>query len=187
MQKPKPIDEEVIVRPKKMIVSNTNSRGIIWGVNHNFIEISGYSFDELKGSNHNIIRHPDMPKIIFKLLWNRILAGKHIFAFVKNLRKDGKYYWVVADFEIMFKRDNPDEIYKFYAYRKAAPRNALKEIIPLYQKLLEMEQEGGMEESGKYLNNYLKKKNLTYDEYVLSLIRQKSGGFFAKVAKSLFG
>ena len=187
MERAKLIDEEVFAKPRHMIVSNTNPRGVIWGINKHFSEISGYTAKELKGLHHNILRHPDMPKIIFKLMWDRILSGHNMLAFVKNVRKDGRYYWVVTDFEVMFKRNAPTEIYKFYAYRKAAPRHSLKEIIELYASLVKEEKKSGIKASEQYLNAYLAKKKMTYDEYIESLIKQKTRGLFAKVAKSLFG
>ncbi len=188
MERPKLlIDEEVLAEPRHMIVSNTNIRGVIWGINKHFSDISGYSAKELKGVNHNILRHPDMPKIIFKLMWDRITNGHNILAFVKNVRKDGRYYWVITDFEVMFKRNDPTEIYKFYAYRKAAPRHSLDEIIELYASLLKEEKKSGEKASEEYLNTYLARKKMSYDEYMQSLIKQKKKGLFGRVAKSLFG
>jgi len=61
-----------------------------------FARVSGYSFEKLVGQPHNIIRHPDMPRAVFKLLWDHLHAGKLIAAFVKNMACDGRYYWVLA-------------------------------------------------------------------------------------------
>ncbi len=167
MSAPRPtkiLDEEIKLEPNTYIMSKTDKRGFITYANDYFIEISKYSKEELLGTNHNIVRHPDMPKIIFKLLWERILNGKNIYALVKNLAKDGRYYWVVTDFDI--ERNKQGEIIGFYAFRKAPPKKAVEEIIPLYKKLVELEKEGGMKKSGEYLENFLKSKNLTYDEYI---------------------
>ncbi|MDQ7090552.1 MAG: PAS domain-containing protein [Methylococcales bacterium] len=78
----------------KIIVSTTNTKGIITHVNHVFIEMSGYKKSELLGVNHSILRHPDMPSLIFKSLWDTIQTGKKWQGVIKNLRKDGGYYWV---------------------------------------------------------------------------------------------
>jgi PAS domain S-box-containing protein len=78
------------------IVSETDTRGIITYANKKFCEVSQYSLDELIGKPHNIIRHPDMPKSVFKELWDTIKAGKIWQGEVKNRRKDGSHYWVYA-------------------------------------------------------------------------------------------
>ncbi|MEN2993107.1 MAG: PAS domain S-box protein [Bacteroidia bacterium] len=78
------------------IISETDTRGIITYANPKFCEVSGYSAEELIGRPHNIIRHPDMPKEAFKELWDTIKAGKIWQGEVKNRRKDGSAYWVLA-------------------------------------------------------------------------------------------
>ncbi|RMF51706.1 MAG: PAS domain S-box protein, partial [Bacteroidetes bacterium] len=78
------------------LVSETDTRGVITYANSKFCEVSGYSLEELIGKPHNIIRHPDMPKDVFKELWDTIKAGKIWQGEVKNRRKDGSHYWVLA-------------------------------------------------------------------------------------------
>jgi len=90
-------DEEIKFNKKKFIVSKTDLKGNIIFINKNFSEISGYSEAELVGSPHNVVRHPDMPKAVFFLVWKTLLAGRPISGIVKNLTKDGRYYWVIAD------------------------------------------------------------------------------------------
>ncbi len=158
------LNEEIPLEENKYIMSKTDKKGFITYANDYFIEISGYSKEELIGANHNIIRHPDMPKIIFRLLWERILKGENIYALVKNLAKDGRYYWVLTDFEI--EKNRLGNITGFYAFRKAPPRKAIEKIIPLYEKLLELEKKGGIKASSNYFEKFLEEKNLTYDEYI---------------------
>jgi PAS domain S-box-containing protein len=164
------IDENKIqLDPKKYIVSKTDKKGIIEYGNDYFTEISGYSNAELLGKPHSIIRHPDMPKIIFKLLWDRIEDGKSIYAVVKNLSKDGKYYWVITETEPNLDAlTNKPESY--IAYRKAASDKVIKEIEPLYQKLLEIEKVSGMDGSQKYLTGFLNEKGMNYDKYIAKVI-----------------
>jgi len=76
-----------------LIVSSTDLEGIITYINRKFYDISGYTKEELIGKGHNMIRHPDMPKVLFQELWETIYAGKEWTGVLKNLRKDGKYYW----------------------------------------------------------------------------------------------
>jgi PAS domain S-box-containing protein len=92
----KVIDEEVTFKDAgvlgKLIISKTDLKGVITYVNTPFCKLSGYSKEELVGNPHNIIRHPDMPKEVFKLMWDTIQNNKRFRGFVKNLRKDGRYY-----------------------------------------------------------------------------------------------
>lgn len=92
----KVIDREVPYPEGKLIVSRTDTKGIITHANQAFIEMSGYSHEELIGQNHYILRHPDMPSAAFLGLWETIESGNKWHGYVKNLRKDGAYYWVKA-------------------------------------------------------------------------------------------
>jgi len=169
MKRPEPKDNEIKLNPKRYIVSKTDPKGIIEYGNDYFVEISGYTEAELIGQPHSIIRHPDMPKIVFKLMWDRINKAQNIMAVVKNLAKDGSYYWVVTEFE---PKIDPitNEILSHTAFRKAAPQKAVETMIPIYQKLIEIEKEGGMQASEKYLRGFFEEKNITYDEYIDQLV-----------------
>ena len=179
-------DEQIELSSKRYIVSRTDRKGIITYGNDYFIEISGYEEDELIGHPHNIIRHPDMPKIAFKLMWDRIKDGKNFIALVKNLAKDGRYYWVVTDFE---PKIDPitNEIVSYTAFRKAAPKKAIEEIEPIYAKLLELEKEVGVEASEEYFRTFLDEKKTTYDDFINELVGNH-GLFkvFFKAMKKLF-
>ncbi len=172
IKRPKPLDEEIELSAKKYIMSKTDPKGIIEYGNEYFVEISGYKESELVGKPHNIIRHPDMPKVIFKLLWDRLESRKNIYAIVKNLSKSGRYYWVITDFDIKINRAT-NEVLGYFAYRKAAPKYAVKEIEKLYKKLTEIEAESGMDGSQKYLTGFLEARGQTYDEYIDDITRNK--------------
>jgi len=165
--KPIPKDIEITVSPKRTIVSRTDEKGIIQFVNDYFMDIAGYKENELIGFNHNVIRHPDMPKIIFKHLWDELKKGNDVRAIVKNLAKDGRYYWVITTFHTLYNEDG--NIIGYYARRKAVPQHVKDEVITLYKALLALEEQGGMEASGKYLQEWLQKHNTTYSGYVESL------------------
>jgi len=186
MTHPEPIDNEIKLNPKRYIVSKTDPKGIIEYGNDYFVEISGYTEAELIGKPHSIVRHPDMPKVVFKMMWDRINSAKNIMAVVKNLAKDGSYYWVVTEFE---PKVDPltNEIISHTAFRKAAPRKAIDALAPIYQKLLEIEKDGGMEASEKYLRGYLEENKVTYDELINGLVGNK-GLFriFFSLMKKLF-
>lgn len=172
MQHPKPNSNEIKLSSKRYIVSKTDPKGIIEYGNDYFVEISGYSEAELLGQPHSIVRHPDMPKVAFKLMWDRIKQSKNFMAVVKNLAKNGNYYWVVTDFE---PKVDPitNEIISHTAFRKAAPQKAIDAMIPIYAKLLELEEEGGMEASEKYLREFLEENHTTYDDFVNDLVGNK--------------
>ncbi|KAA8610403.1 chemotaxis protein [Salipiger aestuarii] len=87
---------EVPFEASSMFYSRTDQGGVIVEGNSIFRRISGFNWDELKGAPHKVIRHPDMPKGVFQLFWDRLKAGKEVAAYVKNRAKDGRYYWVLA-------------------------------------------------------------------------------------------
>ena len=157
MTKPTPIDEEIVLDPKRYIVSETDEKGKITFANDYFQEVSGYTEEELIGKPHSIVRHPDMPKVVFKLLWETIGAGKNINAVVKNLAKDGRYYWIFTEFEIR-KDTDTGKIIGYHASRKKISRHVIEVIAKLYAKLLEIEKSEGVEASEKYLIEFLKER-----------------------------
>jgi hypothetical protein len=120
------------------------------------------------GQPHNIIRHPDMPQVIFKLMWERLNKGENIHAFVKNLSKDGRYYWVLTNFETKF--DEIGNIISHYARRKAAPKNAIYSIDKLYKTLRAIELRQDMKTAENYLNGLLEERQMSYDEFILDLL-----------------
>jgi len=157
MTKPTPIDEEIKLNPKRYIVSETDAKGKITYCNDYFMEVSGYNEEELIGKAHNIVRHPDMPKVVFKLLWETISAGKNINALIKNLAKDGRYYWIFTEFEIR-KNTATGEIIGYHAARKSISKHVIEVIADLYAELLEIEKIDSIEVAQTYLVNFLKEK-----------------------------
>ncbi|QKF65414.1 PAS domain-containing protein [Campylobacter corcagiensis] len=184
--KPTPIDEMIQLDKERYLISSTNTKGIITSVNPYFKSISGYKANELVGSPHNIVRHPDMPRVIFKMMWDRIKSGKNMAAVVKNLAKDGRYYWVVTDFQVQ--TDENGNISGFTAFRRAADNDTIKTITSIYEKLLDAEQVGGMDASEHELNMILKQKGMSYSDF-LEGVMKKSGlsGAFKGVFKKFFG
>jgi len=90
------INESREFAAQELFFSTTDLKGHIQRANSVFQRIAGYSWNELNNKPHNIIRHPDMPRIVFQILWDHIQDGQPVVAFVKNLAHDGRYYWVVA-------------------------------------------------------------------------------------------
>ncbi len=175
--RPLPIDREIVLDPYRTIMSKTDIKGIIEYANDYFMEVCKYKEWELMAQPHNIIRHPDMPQIAFKILWDRLLSGKNMHAVVKNLAKDGSYYWVVTDFQ--HKYDENGNILALYSRRKAIPKNLKDFFTDLYKKLIEIEKVGGMEASGAYLNGYLEEQGTTYDQLLLDLFQLNEKDFMS--------
>jgi len=154
MKRPEPVNEEIELKNNVYIESDTDLKGIITYVNDYFAEISCYTQEELVGKPHSIVRHPDMPKILYKILWDRIQNGHNFIAAIKNLAKDGRYYWVFTDFDTL--RDDNGIPTGYKASRKKISKHVTNVLDPIYKKLVGIEKEGGMEASEKYLKDFLK-------------------------------
>ena len=162
-----PTNDEKLLNHDDFIVSKTDTKGIITYCNQIFMEMAQYDEKELIGVNHNIIRHPDMPKVAFKLAWDLIQSGKEFFGFVKNLRKGGGFYWVYTNITPDY--DENGKIVGYTSVRRKPNQDAINTIAPIYQKLISLEQSGGMKASGDYLFDFLEQNNTTYDELIISL------------------
>jgi PAS domain S-box-containing protein len=162
-----PNEHELKMKENDFIVSKTDAKGVITYCNEVFMEMAGYMEEELLGKNHNIIRHPDMPKIAFKLAWDLISSGKEFFGFVKNLTKDGSYYWVFANISPDYNENG--KIVGYTSVRRKPSQKAIDTIIPIYKKLCELEKSTRMNESSKFLFDFLDENKITYDELILSL------------------
>lgn len=153
------------------IVSKTDLSGRITYCNKTFIEISGYGEDELLGAQHNIVRHPDMPRGVFQLLWDTIKAGKECFAYVKNMSKDGGYYWVFANISPDFNEQHQPTGY--FSVRRKPKAEAVRAIAEIYAAMLAEESRAGARDavaaSTAWLNNVLEQRGETYERFVLSL------------------
>ncbi len=168
MRRPKPIDRERFLKDDEILVSKTDTRGRITYGNERFIEISGYCEEELLGAPHSIIRHPDMPKAVFKILWDGIEAGEEVNAYVKNLAKDGSFYWVLATVTPSFDPVS-GRIVGYFSVRRSPERSKLQKVEPLYRDLLQVEHRSGMDASKKMIEEMLEKEGVTYDEFIHSI------------------
>jgi len=136
MKRPTPINEEVKFDGRTLI-SETDTKGVITYVNRKFLEMSGYSKEEVIGTAHNILRHPDMPKEAFKQMWQTIQSGTIWEGYVKNLRKDGKYYWVVV--HIVPKMNEEGNIIGYIASRKLPDPIKIQSTELAYKEMLSKE------------------------------------------------
>ena len=169
MKKPAvtPTNKEVVLNEEDFIVSKTDLKSKILYGNRIFIEMSGYSEEELLGKPHNILRHPDMPRCAFKVLYDHIQNGKEWFGFVKNLRKDGGYYWVFANISPTF--DTNENIVGYYSVRRK-PIDSFRSVIePLYKHLKSIEESSGMEAAVEEVKKLLDSKKLTFNELMIKI------------------
>jgi PAS domain S-box-containing protein len=168
-----PTRTEVHFDPGDIIVSKTDVKGRITYANSVFCAVSGYTLPELIGAPHSLIRHPDMPRAVFKLLWDTILDRREVFAYVKNLAKSGAYYWVFAHVTPSYSKDG--RIVGFHSNRRVPERRILDDvIIPLYAEVLreEAKHRNGKEALAagfKYLVDIVSSKKMTYEELIFSL------------------
>jgi len=166
-----PTSVERKMREDDFIVSKTNAKGIITYGNPIFIEFSGYSEAELLGSQHNIVRHPDMPRAAFQLAWDTIQAGKEFFGYVKNMSKDGGFYWVFTHITPDF--DPAGQILGYTSVRRCPRPAAVNKIEPVYRAMLAAEQAAGPRQAiaagTQVLLDLLQQSGIGYDELVFSL------------------
>lgn len=166
-----PTSHEKVMRESDFIVSKTDTKGRITYGNETFIEFSGYTEEELLGAQHNIIRHPDMPRGVFKFLWDTIALGGEVFAYVKNMAKDGSYYWVFANVTPDY--DVQGKIVGYFSVRRAPKRSAIQVVEGLYREMLEQENRAGARDacdaSLALLGNVLKEKGVSYEELILAI------------------
>ena len=170
-QKITPTSVERVMRDDDFIVSKTDSKGRIVYGNRIFIEFSGYTEQELLGSQHNIVRHPDMPRGVFKLLWDTIQDDRECNAYVKNMAKDGSFYWVLANVTPSYDPDG--QVTGYFSVRRKPKPAAVKTCTELYRAMLAAEQAAGARDaiaaSTAILHNLLAEKGMSYDELVLAI------------------
>jgi PAS domain S-box-containing protein len=149
------------------IVSKTDLKGRITYVNKIFMEMAEYTEEELLGKPHSIIRHPAMPKAVFKLLWDMVQNKEEIFAFVVNKTKNGNDYWVYAN--ITPSIDSNGRVVGYYSVRRKPNPTALKIVEPLYAQMLQAEKSGGIAAGTKVLTDLLQEKGVSYNELIINI------------------
>lgn len=156
----------------ELIVSKTDLKGRISYANDVFLRLAKYPRAEVIGAPHSLIRHPDMPRCVFKLLWDTIQTKKELFAYIVNMARDGDHYWVFA--HVTPTLDVNRNVVGFHSNRRKPDRAPLEKIKPIYAELLAEEnrhdsRKDGMLRSYDMLVDKLKAKGLNYDEFVFSL------------------
>ncbi|MCP3852543.1 MAG: PAS domain-containing protein [Gammaproteobacteria bacterium] len=164
-----PINKEKQLRDSDFIVSKTDLKGRITYANKIFIEFSGYPQNDLINTQHNIIRHPDMPRAVFDLLWKALASGKEFNGYVKNMSKEGSFYWVFANVTPSF--DTQNNIIGYYSVRRKPSQDALAIVAPIYKEMLEAEKKAGAREAISTSTQLLvdRLQGVDYDQFALSI------------------
>ena len=166
-----PNDRERVMRENDFIVSKTDLEGRITYGNRIFIEFAGYTEKELLGAQHNIVRHPDMPRAAFNLAWDLIKSKQEFFGFVKNMASDGSFYWVLTHITPSYSRDG--KVIGYLSVRRKPNTSVLPTVAGLYKQMLDIEKSAGprnaIEASTKFLLDFLAEKGTSYEELVLAL------------------
>lgn len=171
--KPKiiPTQREIRLEDNDVIVSKTDLSGRITYANRIFMRIADYSEVALLGKQHNIVRHPDMPRGVFKLLWDTLKAEKECFAYVKNMTAEGDYYWVFAN--VTPDRDANGKVTGYFSVRRKPKASAVATVDSVYREMLEVERTAGAarapDASVAFLVDKLKSLGTDYDHFILSL------------------
>jgi len=126
------IDKEYKVDPDALLISETDANGKITYVNSAFCEVSGYTHEELLHNPHTIVRHPSMPKILFERMWDNLKLLKAWHGSIKNLRKDGSYFWMELEIQPVTNEDGVLEHY-IAVYRSLSEKNR-DEAEKIYEK-----------------------------------------------------
>jgi len=155
----------------EVIVSKTDLKGRLTYVNDVFLRVSRYPEEELLGRPHNVIRHPNMPRALFAMLWTEIQAGREMFAYIDNLAADGENYWVFAHVTPTVRNG---AIIGYHSNRRVPSAHAIAEIVPLYAEMCAIEQRyshprQAMDASAAYLAGELDRRRMTYDQFVWSI------------------
>lgn len=164
---------ELRLDPDELIVTKTDLTGKIRYGNRTFYKFAGYGPKDCIGAQHNIIRHPEMPRTVFKLLWDTISGGDEVFAYVNNRARNGDHYWVLA--HVTPSRNDADEIVGYHSNRRAPNLAVIEEHIkPLYARLLEIERTGGSPKDAlaageKLVHDLLAEKKMSFNELMFAL------------------
>lgn len=171
----RPTGVERFLDVDEIIVTKTDPAGIITYANENFLRMSALTEDEAIGSPHNLIRHPDMPRGVYRLMWETIQAGQELFAYVVNLGADGAHYWVLAHVTPSY--DATGRLVGYHSNRRSPRRQAITRAQELYARMRAAEagQPNGraaVEASRRTLNDVLAASGQTYDELVWTITNE---------------
>ena len=171
-----PTGEARTFAPDELIVSKTDLRGVVTYANDVFLRVSRYELDEVIGRPHNLIRHPEMPRAVFALLWQTLSEGRELFAYIDNLASDGAHYWVLAHVTPSYSADGA--VIGYHSNRRRPSPGAIRTVAPLYRRLVEEERrhptaKAAMAASSRLLDELVAAEAGSYEEFVWSVIARE--------------
>ncbi len=171
-----PTGEARTFAPDELIVSKTDLRGVITYANDVFLRISRYELDEVIGRPHNLIRHPEMPRAVFALLWQTLSEGRELFAYINNLASDGAHYWVLAHVTPSYSADGA--VIGYHSNRRRPSPGAIRTVTPLYRRLVEEERrhpnaKAAVAASSRLLDELVAAQAGSYEEFIWSVIARE--------------
>jgi PAS domain S-box-containing protein len=172
----RPTGQERTFGADELIVSKTDPRGVITYANDVFLRVSGYEMGEVIGQPHNLIRHPEMPRAVFALLWETLGRGQEIFAYINNLAQDGAHYWVLAHVTPSY--DARGTVIGYHSSRRKPAQRAVEAVQPLYARLLTEERQhptakAAVAASSRLLTDILAEQGGSYDDLIWSIINRE--------------
>ncbi|MBL4942678.1 MAG: PAS domain-containing protein [Colwellia sp.] len=168
-----PTSKEYRLSPDALIVTKTDLKGCITYANESFLSISMLEEQQTLAKPHNIIRHPDMPKAVFRLLWDTLKKGNEFFGIIKNISMDGSFYWVFANVTPSF--DDKGKMIGYFSVCRQPSQALVKIMSKLYQQMVPAEKRQGDEQhaidaSMKILNDFIDEQGVSYNEYIISFV-----------------
>lgn len=172
----RPTGVERTFSPDELIVSKTDARGVITYANDVFLRVGAYSLDEVIGQPHNLIRHPDMPRAVFALLWETLAQRQELFAYIDNLAADGAHYWVLAHVTPSYGPDG--SVVGYHSNRRCPSRAGIAAVEPLYEQLLVEERRhptarAAVAASSELLHRLIAERAPSYEDFIWSIISEK--------------
>jgi len=166
-----PTSKEYSLKENDFIVTKTDLKGNVTYANEIFLDICMFEEKDLIGQPHSIIRHPDMPKAVFRFLWDTLKRGDEFFGIVKNLCADGSFYWVFANITPSF--DTTGEVIGYFSVRRKPNKDLVNIMAALYQQMLQAEKrhnnpKEAIAASTKILTNFINEQGVPYNECILS-------------------
>jgi PAS domain S-box-containing protein len=168
----RPTGAEVTFDADELIVTKTDLKGIVTYANETFLRLTVYREEDVVGQPHNVIRHPDMPRCVFKLIWDTVVSGQEIYAYVLNLASEGSAYWVLA--HVTPSVDPTGRVIGYHSSRRWPDLAAVEAVRPLYARLRAEERRhdrssDGLDASWRMLHDVLDGRGESYDQFVWTL------------------
>lgn len=160
------VDLGIELSENTLITSKTDLAGKIVYCNKDFVRYSGFKEEEVFGKPHSVVRHSDMPRLVFRTLWEYVKSGKEVFAFVKNATNDGRHYWVFANITPSF--DLQKNIVGYYSVRRKPNPRAIEKISSVYD-LMRSAEKKSMKESEDILKSILEESKMSYNQLIVEM------------------